>query len=458
MIRRALYHIAGVDRETIGTCPATDREWAAHIGFALLLSFLVVLGIAYHAASYVIANNSMRLVTAIVVALTVFMFDRALYQSDWFYQATSDGHGQANNLGTERWATLPRVIRITIRLTISFALAWVLALFLELAIFSDTIGERIRRDHLALNQGTFEKINMYEAELGGEIAQRRTNLTALDAAYRTEIAASPVAAPNVSQRLNEIEEQIKALDRSEQQLRTELREIDEQITRYAEEMNAERAGRKMNPSQSGRPGMGIRYQFANEQKDVYIAKRLEREKELSQLAVNRSELRSLQARVTADATTQFERQQVAADAKRRGLENQLESTRAELQHLEASRLTKLNNFKREALASSEFQKQKEDPLSRMAAYQELKNDPKDGATIVLFSWMTKCLIIFLEIVPVIAKTFFSPPSVYAARVKADIERGRRRLAGSEVRDSPERGLATLPAHASEVVWYRPNAR
>ena len=47
----------------------------------------------------------------------------------------------------------------------------------------------------------------------------------------------------------------------------------------------------------------------------------------------------------------------------------------------------------------------------MTAYQELKNDPKDGATITLFSWMTKFLVIFLEIVPVVAKMFFSPPSV-----------------------------------------------
>jgi hypothetical protein len=36
--------------------------------------------------------------------------------------------------------------------------------------------------------------------------------------------------------------------------------------------------------------------------------------------------------------------------------------------------------------------------------------------------MTKLLVIFLEVVPVVAKMFFSPPSVYAARIQAQVER------------------------------------
>ena len=88
MIQRVLWHIAGVDRETLATCPATDKVWATHLGFSLLLSFTVVLGISFHATGYVIADVWMRLTAAAVVALTVFMFDRALYQSDWFYQGS----------------------------------------------------------------------------------------------------------------------------------------------------------------------------------------------------------------------------------------------------------------------------------------------------------------------------------------------------------------------------------
>ena len=49
----------------------------------------MVLGITFHATGYVIANPWLRLLAAAVVALTVFMFDRALYQSDWFVQGVS---------------------------------------------------------------------------------------------------------------------------------------------------------------------------------------------------------------------------------------------------------------------------------------------------------------------------------------------------------------------------------
>src|SRR5690242_18059412 len=86
MLRRTLYHIAGVDQQTLATCPATDRIWAAHLGFSLCLSFIVVLGIAFHAPGYIIPELWVRFLVSLVFALTVFMFARAFYQSDWFYQ------------------------------------------------------------------------------------------------------------------------------------------------------------------------------------------------------------------------------------------------------------------------------------------------------------------------------------------------------------------------------------
>src|SRR6266481_1605081 len=85
-IQRSLCYMAGIDRQILAGCPATDKLWATHLGFSLFLSFFVVLGISFHATGYVIANVGMRLLAATVVALTVFMFDRALYQSDWFFQ------------------------------------------------------------------------------------------------------------------------------------------------------------------------------------------------------------------------------------------------------------------------------------------------------------------------------------------------------------------------------------
>ena len=438
MIQRLLWHIAGVDRATLATCPVTDKVWAAHLGFSLVLSFTVVLGISFHATGYVIADPWVRLLAATVVALTVFMFDRALYQSDWFYQGILqrgfDPAGPDDR--PDRWRPLRRFFRITIRLTISFALAWIIAVFLELAIFSDTISEKVKRDHLAGNQPIFQKIEGYEAQLDREIEQRRQQLVAAEALYRRELgtAQPPEAAPPAQ--LDELEQQIKGLDAQEQELRGELRQLQGKITGYAEEMNAEEVGRKLNPSSSGRAGTGPRYTFAKQQRDVYTELRAERERELRELAARREELRSTQGRIAADAAARRNQAREAVASQRGALETQVDVARRELATLEAARLAKVAEFRSQALAASDFQKLKDDPLSRMTAYQELKSDPKDGATITLFSWMTKFLVIFLEIVPVVAKMFFSPPSVYAARIQATVFRGREEAFRSPPEPAP----------------------
>jgi len=51
----------------------------------------------------------------------------------------------------------------------SFALAWIIAVFLDLAILSDIISERVKRDHLVGNQPIFQKIDPYETQLNREI-------------------------------------------------------------------------------------------------------------------------------------------------------------------------------------------------------------------------------------------------------------------------------------------------
>jgi hypothetical protein len=106
------------------------------------------------------------------------------------------------------------------------------------------------------------------------------------------------------------------------------------------------------------------------------------------------------------------------------LEQQIAQQELQLETLQSTRNQKVEQFRANALSSPDYQKLKDDPLSRMTAYQELKSDPKDGTTITLFSWMTKFLIIFLEVVPVVAKMFFSPPSVYAAKIQAVVEQSR----------------------------------
>jgi hypothetical protein len=454
MILRTLCHIAGVDRETLLTCPMTDSLWVAHLGFSLFLSFAVVFAITFHATGYVIADVWLRSIAALVVALTVVLFDRALYQSDWFSQGAFGGQADSATAYPGIW----RFLRVAVRLTISFGLAWVIAVFLELAIFSDTIGDKLKHDNLAANQGIYEKIQRYEAQLDEEINQHRSDLAASEALYQRELATPLLNEPSTSSLADEYAPQIAALESQERDLRTEVRQVEQKILTYAEEMNAEELGRRLNPNNSGRAGTGPRFQFAKQQKELYEQQRTDRERELSQLRAKGEDLRNTQARNSAEAMERRIQDRSSIQAKRDTLRSQAESARTELQELQLSRLAKTDELWRQAFASSEFQKQKDDPLSRMTAYQALKNDPTDGPTITLFSWMTKFVVIFLEIVPVTAKIFFSPPSVYAAKVQAQIKRGRERacLEGVEPVDEASRGrLVAYPPREMEVAPKEP---
>jgi hypothetical protein len=426
MIQRVFHAVAGIDRKTILTCPVIDRIWAAHLGFSLCLSFVVVFGISFQSTGYMIGNVWVRLLCAFVIALTVFMFDRALFQSDWFYQGSPWSAEGGFIERAARWTR--RFARISIRLAMSFGLAWVIAVFLELAIFSETISERLASDRAAVTQPTYQKIEQFEAQLTAEVERQRSSLNALETLFRTEISAPPPVTSEQSllAQSSSIEQQIKTLDAKGGDLRDELRQVEETVRKYAADMNAEELGQKLTANSSGRSGLGPRYEFAARQKDVYEAQKTSLQSEIAGVVASREELRAELARFSADRLAAQERERASTQDRLHALQAQIDVARADLRQLEGTRLVRVEEFRRKALAVFDSQLPRDDPLIRMTAFQELKNDPKDGATISLFSWMIRFFIIFLEIVPVIAKMFFSPPSVYAARIRSENARESRR--------------------------------
>jgi hypothetical protein len=452
-----LSFIAGVDRKTLATCPATDKMWAAHLGFSLCLSFSVVFGVTFHATGYMISDIWTRMLIALIIGMTVLMFDRALCQSDWFYQGTLWTAGKTVQSGEEARQSIWRFGRIAMRLGLSLGLAWVIAMFLELAIFSGTINEKIESNRVAANQPIYQKIGEYEAGLNAEVERRRASVTALEALLRNAVVEPTMSDSTAMARSAEIEEQIKGLAVREGDLRTDMLQIEQTIQRYIGDMNAEEFGQKLSPTNSGRPGAGPRYEYAKRQKEVYVAQLAAREGEIARLGTKHDELRTARAKIAAETVATSDLDRVLLQSKRDALQAQIDNARADLKSFEAGRTANVEDFRRKALAESYFQEKKDkvDPLTRMAAYQSLKNDPKDGATIALFSWMTRFFIIFLEIVPVVAKIFFSPPSVYAAKIQAEVERARRRIEAAEdepiVEPMPERVAAPTPPRIEPIV-------
>src|SRR5262245_25902604 len=340
MMQRALWYIAGVDRKTLELCPTTDKLWAIQLGFSLLLSCIVVFGISFHATGYIFVSVWTRILVAALVALTLFMFDRALYQSDWFFQCAF----QRSVRFSERpdpWSGPRRFLRIAVRLLISLGLAWVIAVFLELAIFSDTITEKIARDNTALNQPVYAKVQQYESQLAAEIADRRSNLVALEELHRRELVpdrAIPAQSLDSEPRIQVLDREIKNGNEQEQILRNELRQVEERIANYAEEMNAEQTGRRINETSSGRAGTGPRYQFARQQKELYEARQTALQGEISQWRTRREDLAAARQRFMDEAIARREREQVATQTNRNTLGDQLEAARVELKAMEASRL------------------------------------------------------------------------------------------------------------------------
>jgi hypothetical protein len=424
MIKRALVSIAGVDHKILATCPATDRMWAVHLGLSLCISFVVVSGIVFYSTEHLVDDIWKRFVVALLVALTLFMFDRALFQSDWFFQRDIVGAEVERKTGNERWQSALRALRMSIRLLISVSIAWVIAVFLELTIFSDAITERMDLDRAELNRAIYEKVDRFETQLDTEIDRSRNGLASLEALLRNELGAPPSPAPAQLPRTSsaETDQASRLSDAQVDELRKELRTSEEAVRKYTADMNAEELGQRLNPDSSGRAGAGPRYEFAKRQKTLFEEQRNSIQAELKLLIAKQAEATAQQTRTVVEQQGVRDREASSRQARIASLTVQADAARASLKELETSRQARVNEFRRDALATSNYQKPKNDPLSRMMAYQGLKNDPKEGATVTLFSWMIKCFIIFLEIVPVVAKIFLSPPSVYAARIRAEVER------------------------------------
>jgi hypothetical protein len=437
MIQRLFSFIAGVDYKTMSSCPTTDRMWASQLGFSLCLSFTVVFGVSFYATGYMIDSSTIRGLIAFVVALTVLMFDRALCQSDWFYQGRSENSGADIQTREEVKLSTSRFLRIGARLAISLGFAWVIAMFMELAIFSDTISEKIERDRIANNKPIFEKIDAFEAQLNAEIERNRAYVSELETASRTaatEVPSTDLAAAAESE---ELRRQIAKSAAREEELRAEIAQIEQSVHRYTEELNAEEFGPRLFPNNTGRAGFCTRYEFAKRQKEAFEAQLASRQNEMAQLLTKRDEIRKSGSDLLVSNRALREQELAMIQAKHEALQSSLEKARLTLKQLEIEKAVRTKEFQAKVLAESYFLSKKDsaDPLRRIAAYQDLKNDPKDGPVITLFSWMTRFFIIFLEIVPVVAKIFFSPPSVYAAKVQVQTERARRNV--QLVEDAPQ---------------------
>ena len=246
-------------------------------------------------------------------------------------------------------------------------------------------------------------------------------MAALESLYQRELTDDIPLDVAAQTQFDAYEQQKRGLERQEDELRAEMRAVQAKITEFQEDMNAEELGQKLRGNSSGLQGIGPRYQFARKQRDLYQQRREELQSQIKTLGALRDQLTANQRNLGAEALARRNQDRTSSQDKRGELLNRIENARKQLSTLEATRSAQIEEFRRVAFDSAEFQKLKDDPLSRMTAYAELKADPRHGQTISLFSLLTVMFVIFLEVVPVLAKIFFSPLAAYGQLVRTNVE-------------------------------------
>jgi hypothetical protein len=437
--------IAGVDPVALEECPATDRIWAAHLGFALILNFFVIFGLTLYSVGYFLPELYNRVLVALVVAAVLTMFDRALFQFDWFTVALLH---EVRELNRSRRSPLQGILaaarpflRLSLRLLISLAIAYTLSVFAEIAAFDGAIRERLVADNYNENQPFRDRLAVFEKGLDDKRAAYADRIARLEG----EIGS--MQRGFVSRAEQDQYDRLRSNAASARARSTTLEatfgENEKRIRELNEDIYSERYGIKDKPYRTGRPGCepgSVCYDLVLTVKELRETNATLRN-DIDKLQRTAQELDDqasalLKQRNTADATM--------IDAKRK----EIDALHAEADAFEAQRPTLVSGYDAELRREGLYRPIRDDPMVRIRVLDELRSDPVKGSAITEMSYLIKAFIAFLELAPVLGKIFFAPPTVYSARIRAAVALGQARA----LREIYEH--ATVPA-IGDVRFYSP---
>ena len=432
MLARIIYIIAGVDTEILARCPKSDRLWAMQLGAWLIVSFSLIFLIALHSTSYVPvieANLPLRIFLALLIALTITLFDRALYQSDWFYHGHLQHGKTLHASGQPRGAA--KLGRIAVRLLISFFVAYGLSTFLELAIFSGSIMDRLEQENRKANAASAEKVRRHSEELHSELESRRSTISARqEALLETEKRLRDGASTSPDGRLEDIAGKRTRLQAQEQKLLLEIKAKEGELSQRKLEVIAETEGTQSDPRSprrfSGRPTCGRRCRAAQQLAELCQTELLKLQSELLEVRQELARMSALRDAVIEEIKTTAQARQASLHSQRAQLSAEIERAQNSFEAFKVSLPKQMQDFEDGLKHSWDYVQMRSDPLLRLRALQELKADPVYGPVVTTYAWSLKLFIIFLEIVPVLGKLFFAPPSAYAIYLQQNIELHQKR--------------------------------
>lgn len=487
--------IAGIDEEALSQCPKYEKTWATHIGYMLLFTFIILFTISYLSIDYFngttvvldIEDSVLKLEEnskqkdiylffavgiSLTIAMIIFMFDRAVYQSDWFTQLP---YGVEISASKKFTIYVAKIWRIVVRLAISLAVAYSLSTFLELRIHESQILDIMQKRHLSDNREIYNNIKLYaeqkknqQKRLIAQIAQMQKRLNQLQSegpTIKTEYQ-SQVYNQHQKQEIeyyNKLQKSIKSKMQNEiaqelnklEQIQKELDKSQAKRDKLELQLSAERDGIKsitidgIAIEASGKSTCGkncrlIQARIAQVDKTIrQTNKKLQTQKRLideikkpyntnlNELQKEHNSRQKEQASIYKQNIKEFvDKQKKNLKSDIQNLKESIEETQKQLTSLNKRKENDINLYTQKMMKSPEFIKFRDGPMTRMMAVEDLHNDPKYGAMMWLFSLIVKAFIMFLEVVPVVAKMFFSPPSVYGAILQKQARDGVRRFCSS----------------------------
>ena len=414
--------IAGVDPVVLEDCPNTDRIWATQLGFSLVLNFVLLFGLTFYSVGYFLPEVFARVLIAFVVAAVLTMFDRALFQFDWFTVALLRDAWDVNRRTTVVQGILAvarPAWRLSLRLAFSLAIAYTLSVFAEVAIFDSAIRERMASENYVENELYRDKLSKFEQGLEEQRAALGKRIVLLE----NEIAS--VQKGSISSAEQDEYDQLR-MNASETRARIAAIEValagnEGRIRALNEDIYAERYGLKDKPHRTGRPGC----EPGSVCHDMVVSVKDLRETN----AGLRRDVDALQVRAQGldDKASDFlKRRNADGEQLIASKRKEIGEIRAEVSAFDGRKGELLSDYAAGLRRDGTYRPLRDDPMIRIRILDELRLDPVRGPSITSMSYLIRIFIAFLELAPVLAKIFFAPPTVYSAKIRAAVALGQHR--------------------------------
>lgn len=469
MIGKMFRKLIGIDEAMLGYKHEDEKTWATQLGATLFFAYLFIGTVIFLSLDYLGVTRdvlvlddgtvTMKEYKSISVMLMIGIFsllltsmivslDRALILSDWYYQ---DAYGEKLGFFTKIGRGFLKLKRVIFRLALSIILAYFLSIFLILRIYDGKITNFLKQEYSQSNAPMQTRIIEYQKKVENEIKSKKEELNDKKGQLIGDSAASMWSEDTLlTEYKNEKQEETDALELALKKM-TDFKEseayktgrvLNKQLSDTKTLRKNEEDGTK---SQiignkeyvtSGIPLRGKRTKaldakiesiemqisrFKATNKDMFEEKvRLERE-----IKTHRINLVSIKENISKRRDVLTKAYEAQSEQRTKQLRADLKTSTKEYDVMVKDKDRKIETYTRSILNSPEYQQYEDGPIVRYVVLQKLFADEEYGEYRVFFAWLFKAFLVFMELLPVIMKLFFSPPTSYAISLQERLKRKTR---------------------------------